>query len=173
MPNVTIDTWDLYSEQFYIVTTLSVLLVGSSLLWGFYLLRSVRRRKVIQGDLENQISFRKALSDSLPNPTYVVNWQGNVISHNSAFEHYFTADYYKNAMLPLENSDSPFKDVFSNAHEVTAETKENRTIYTQVFEIDNGIEKDALITGIHYAIFLQVTMQYIFVVGKILLKRVI
>ncbi|MCF2053340.1 transporter substrate-binding domain-containing protein, partial [Escherichia coli] len=35
MPNVTIDTWDLYSEQFYIVTTLSVLLVGSSLLWGF------------------------------------------------------------------------------------------------------------------------------------------
>ncbi len=33
MPNVTIDTWDLYSEQFYIVTTLSVLLVGSSLLW--------------------------------------------------------------------------------------------------------------------------------------------
>lgn len=95
MPNVTIDTWDLYSEQFYIVTTLSVLLVGSSLLWGFYLLRSVRRRKVIQGDLENQISFRKALSDSLPNPTYVVNWQGNVISHNSAFEHYFTADYYK------------------------------------------------------------------------------
>ncbi len=59
MPNVTIDTWDLYNEQFYIVTTLSVLLVGSSLLWGFYLLRSVRRRKVIQGDLENQISFRK------------------------------------------------------------------------------------------------------------------
>ncbi len=39
-------------------------------------------------------------------------------------------------MLPLENSDSPFKDVFSNAHEVTAETKENRTIYTQVFETD-------------------------------------
>ncbi len=75
-------------------------------------------------------------------------------------------------MLPLENSDSPFKDVFSNAHEVTAETKENRTIYTQVFEIDNGMRKDALITGIHYAIFLQVTMQYIFVVGKILLKRV-
>lgn len=112
MPNVTIDTWDLYSEQFYIVTTLSVLLVGSSLLWGFYLLRSVRRRKVIQGDLENQISFRKALSDSLPNPTYVVNWQGNVISHNSAFEHYFTDDYYKNAMLPLENSESPLKMFF-------------------------------------------------------------
>ncbi len=40
-------------------------------------------------------------------------------------------------MLPLENSESPFKDVFSNTHEVTAETKENRTIYTQVFEIDN------------------------------------
>lgn len=74
MPNVTIDTWDLYSEQFYIVTTLSVLLVGSSLLWGFYLLRSVRRRKVIQGDLENQISFEKH-SQFLTESTYVVNWQ--------------------------------------------------------------------------------------------------
>ncbi len=59
MPNVTIDTWDLYSEQFYIVTTLSVLLVGSSLLWGFYLLRSVRRRKVIQGDLETKYHSEK------------------------------------------------------------------------------------------------------------------
>lgn len=34
-------------------------------------------------------------------------------------------------------------------------------------------KKNALITSIHYAIFLQVTMQYIFVVSKILLKRVI
>lgn len=63
--------------------------------------------------------------DFLLNLTYVVNWQGNVISYNSAFEHYFTADYYKNAMLLLENSDLLFKDVFFNAHEVTAETKEN------------------------------------------------
>lgn len=61
MPNVTIDTWDLYSEQFYIVTTLSVLLVGSSLLWGFYLLRSVRRRKVIQGDLETKYHSKSTL----------------------------------------------------------------------------------------------------------------
>lgn len=76
-------------------------------------------------------------------------------------------------MLPLENSESPFKDVFSNTHEVTAETKENRTIYTQVFEIDNGIEKDALITGIHYAICQPAIMLFIFVVGKILPRRVI
>lgn len=76
-------------------------------------------------------------------------------------------------MLPLENSESPFKDVFSNTHEVTAETKENRKIYTQVFEIDNGIEKDALITGIPYVICQQANMLFIFVVGKILPRRVI
>lgn len=75
-------------------------------------------------------------------------------------------------MLPLENSDSPFKDVFSNAHEVTAETKIEQ--YTHRYlKLIMASRKDALITGIHYAIFLQVTMQYIFVVGKILLKRVI
>ncbi len=78
----------------------------------------------------------------------------------------------KNAMLPLENSESPLK-MFSNTHEVTAETKENRTIYTQVFEIDNGIEKDALITGIPYVICQQANMLFIFVVGKILPRRVI
>lgn len=141
MPNVTIDTWDLYSKQFYIVTTLSVLLVVSSLLWGFYLLRSVRRRKAIQGDLENQISFRKALSDSLPNPSYVVNWQGVIISHSRAFEHFFTDDFYKIALLPLADSGSPFKDIFSDLNEVKVDTKENRKICKQVFEINNGLEK--------------------------------
>lgn len=173
MPNVTIDTWDLYSEQFYIVTTLSVLLVGSSLLWGFYLLRSVRRRKVIQGDLENQISFRKALSDSLPNPTYVVNWQGNVISHNSAFEHYFTADYYKNAMLPLENSDSPFKDVFLMRMKSQQKRKKIEQYTHRYLKLIMASRKDALITGIHYAICQQANMLFIFVVGKILPRRVI
>lgn len=44
-------------------------------------------------------------------------------------------------MLLLENSDLFFKDVFFNVYEVIVEMKENRIIYIQVFEIDNGIEK--------------------------------
>ena len=164
------------ASNFYIVTTLSVLLVGSSLLWGFYLLRSVRRRKVIQGDLENQISFRKALSDSLPNPTYVVNWQGNVISHNSAFEHYFTANYYKKCKCyPLENQWIPLlKMFFLIRNEVTAENEKKTEKYTHRYlKLIMASRKDALITGIPYVICQQANMLFIFVVGKILPRRVI
>ncbi len=122
-------------------------------------------------NMKNQISFRKALSDSLPNPTYVVNWQGNVISHNSAFETSHCGLLQK-CNVHLENGKLPFKDVFSNAHEVTAETKENRTIYTQVFEIDNVVER--CINHWHTLCNLPASNDAVSVlVGKILPRRVI
>lgn len=138
MPNVTIDTWDLYSQQFYIVTGLSVALIVSSLLWGFYLLREVNRRKAIQGDLENQISFRKALSDSLPNPSYVVDPQGHIRSHNSAFSQYFTPEYYATAALPLTDAQSPFSTVLREFAEMKLEADGYRPINTREMEISNG-----------------------------------
>lgn len=140
MPNVTIDTWDLYSQQFYIVTALAVSLILSSLLWGFYLLREVQRRKAIQGHLENQISFRKALSDSLPTPSYVVNSQGQIVSHNSAFSQYFTEDYYANASLPLTNPDSPFSAMMPEFAHIQLDEHGNRPINTCELEISNGRE---------------------------------
>lgn len=140
MPNVTIDTWDLYSNQFYVVTTLAVLLVVSSLLWGFYMLREVRRRKAIQGDLENQISFRQALSDSLPTPSYVVSQEGKIVSHNRAFGEYFAKAYYDNAALPLTDLRSPFTRILPAFAEVSVDEQGNRTICTRELEISNGRE---------------------------------
>lgn len=49
MPEVKIDTWDLYSRPFYILTVSAVLLILSSLLWGGYLLRAIRREKGLAG----------------------------------------------------------------------------------------------------------------------------
>jgi len=45
MPNVKIDTWELYNKPFYLVALLATLLVGSSSLWAIYLAIEVRKRK--------------------------------------------------------------------------------------------------------------------------------
>lgn len=138
MPKVTIDTWDLYNKQFYIFTALALALVLSSLLWGFYLLREVQRRKAIQGNLENQISFRKALSDSLPAPSYVVDHQGAIISHNRAFSHYFTPEYYETAALPLADPRSPFAAILRAFAGSPPDKPDNRPVHTCEVEISNG-----------------------------------
>lgn len=138
MPKVTIDTWDLYSQQFYLVTALALALVISSLLWGFYLLREVNRRKAIQGDLENQISFRKALSDSLPAPSYVIDAKGRIVGHNSAFAQYFTREHYATASLPLTHPDSPFSSIMAAVKDMQPGGFCSRPVHTCELQIGNG-----------------------------------
>lgn len=48
LPDVKIETWELYSKQFYIVATLAVLSVISALLWVVYLLWKINIRKRTQ-----------------------------------------------------------------------------------------------------------------------------
>ena len=52
MPDVKIETWELYNRPFYLVAALATLLVLSTLLWAVYLVREVRRRKRSQYLLE-------------------------------------------------------------------------------------------------------------------------
>ncbi|AGX40972.1 hypothetical protein D364_16975 [Klebsiella pneumoniae CG43] len=78
MPEVKIDTWDLYSRPFYILTVSAVLLILSSLLWGGYLLRAIRREKASQAALEYQLSLRQTLSNSIPVPVYITTPEGEI-----------------------------------------------------------------------------------------------
>lgn len=52
LPDVRIDTWELYNRPFYLVAALAALLVVSALLWVAYLALQVRRRKASQRLLE-------------------------------------------------------------------------------------------------------------------------
>lgn len=52
LPDVRIDTWELYNRPFYLVAALAALLVVSTLLWVIYLAREVSRRKDSQRLLE-------------------------------------------------------------------------------------------------------------------------
>lgn len=54
LPDVRIDTWELYNRPFYLVAALSTLLVVSTLIWVVYLAREVRRRKESQRLLETE-----------------------------------------------------------------------------------------------------------------------
>lgn len=85
MPEVKIDTRDLYSRPFYILTISAVLLILSSLLWGGYLLRAIRREKASQAALEYQLSLRQTLSNSIPVPVYITTPEGEIESYNRAF----------------------------------------------------------------------------------------
>lgn len=45
LPNVKIDTWELYNKPFYLVAALASILILSTMLWAIYLSREVRNRK--------------------------------------------------------------------------------------------------------------------------------
>ena len=48
LPNVNINTWELYNKPFYLVALLATLLVVSSFLWAIYLAIEARKRKIMQ-----------------------------------------------------------------------------------------------------------------------------
>lgn len=54
LPDVKIDTWELYNRPFYLVVALATLLVLSSLLWAVYLAKEVRQRKRSEALLEEE-----------------------------------------------------------------------------------------------------------------------
>ncbi|MGU3414167.1 response regulator [Enterobacteriaceae bacterium C34A] len=54
LPDVKIDTWELYNRPFYLVTALATLLVVSTLLWAIFLARQVQKRKRSQALLEEE-----------------------------------------------------------------------------------------------------------------------
>lgn len=48
LPDIKIDTWELYNKQFYLVAWIAVLIVTSCIVWALYLLEVSRRRKRAQ-----------------------------------------------------------------------------------------------------------------------------
>lgn len=101
MPEVKIDTWDLYSRPFYILTVSAVLLILSSLLWGGYLLRAIRREKASQAALEYQLSLRQTLSNSIPVPVYITTPEGEIESYNRAFNAFLRRNKERLYIIPF------------------------------------------------------------------------
>lgn len=141
MPNIQIDTWDLYKKQFYIVSSLSALFVFSSLLWGFYLLREIRMRKQSQADLEYQLNFRHTLANAIPMPNYVISLDGVLNSYNSAFTQFFSLLLREDIKLSLFDSRHPLADVFANIHDDLENYLLPNEVISHQLILNNGVEE--------------------------------
>lgn len=71
----------------------AVLVVLVSLVWSSRLKLQVRERKRAQEQLSDQLAFKRALLDGIPNPIYVRDLKGRLISCNSSYERSFGISY--------------------------------------------------------------------------------
>ena len=65
--NTQVDLWSRYSKQFYQLGIFALLLIAISLIWGISLSREVKKRKLSQRLLEEQLHLKEALSQELEN----------------------------------------------------------------------------------------------------------
>lgn len=140
MPKIQIDTWNLYSTQFYLVIALAALLVLSSLLWGLYLSREIRMRKKSQLELETQLSFRQTLSNAIPMPVYVLSMEGELCSYNHAFTTFFSPELREEIRTSLFDSRHPLAGIFSTIRHDVEKGLPSDSVLVHHLILNNGQE---------------------------------
>ena len=143
-PDVKISTWNLYNRPFYWVIGLAILLVFSSLLWGVYLLRAIRRGKAAQAALSYQLMFRQTLSNSMPVPVYVITLEGEVENYNRAFGEFFTPELREAMSHSLFDRRNPLGGIFPAVQQEIQQGLTPDTVITHQLVLNNG-EEDRLI----------------------------
>ncbi|MFC0226889.1 response regulator [Serratia aquatilis] len=141
MPAITIDTWDLYSKQFYLVAIFAALLVISSLIWGGYLSREMRKRKHSQLQLKAQLQFIKQLSDAIPMPIYVVTLAGELQNYNKAFLAFFPEQDKERILNSLYDNRHPFAALFLTVNNEIQRGLDPAKIIAHDFMLNNGSEE--------------------------------
>jgi len=112
-PEVPLETWKLYSTQYYVMFGLAGILVLSTLLWAFWLRRAMKVKQKAQAALMLQLNFRDTLLNGSPTPIYVVNRHGEVISQNRAYDHYFAKVPAEYMTLPLFDQRHPLSPLLA------------------------------------------------------------
>lgn len=141
MPEVKIGTWDLYSRPFYWVVGLAMLLILSSLLWGAYLLRAVRRKRASQAALKYQLSFRQTLFNAIPVPVYVVRTDGELDSYNHAFDTFFSAGQHEALQFSLFDRRHPLAEIFPAVYREIQQGLTPDTVIPHQLVLHNGEEE--------------------------------
>jgi two-component system sensor histidine kinase EvgS len=138
-PDVKLDTWTIYRTEFYWLAGIFAVLVLTSLVWNYYLRREIRMRKDAQNKQQEQVAFRETLFNGTPVPVYVVNREGNIISHNQAWETFFKqgTDYLD--QLALTSSSHPLSEVYPTLREILS-APADQTLPAQRYSINNGEE---------------------------------
>lgn len=140
MTNVKIETWNLYSRPFYWVIGLATLLVLSSLMWGAYLLRAVRRRKASEAALQYQLSFRQTLFNAIPVPVYVMTPEGGLESYNHAFNAFFSDERHSALRYSMFDRRHPLANIFAEVHQTIEQGLTPDVVVPHQLMLNNGTE---------------------------------
>ncbi|WP_447885641.1 transporter substrate-binding domain-containing protein [Serratia fonticola] len=140
MPNIQVETWDLYKNEFYLTILFSTLLIVISLLWGMYLLKQTRLRKDSERSLEEQLNFSSTLSSSIPLPLYVITLNGELTRFNPAYSSFFVKEIQPKIGDYISNSNNPLNCIFNKMQRDLEHgfIKENIFLYNA--RINNGSE---------------------------------
>lgn len=140
MPNIQVDTWDMYKNEFYLVILFSTLLIGSSLLWGVYLLKQTRMRKDSERNLQEQLNFSSTLSSSIPLPLYVITLEGELTKFNPAFSSFFTTKNQSEPGTFISESSHPLFPIFKTLQQDVESGSVKENIISYNTQINNGSE---------------------------------
>lgn len=140
-PEVKIDTWNLYNRPFYLVIVLATLLVVSSLLWGAYLLRAIRKSREAQVALEYQLGFRQTLFNSIPVPVYVISLEGELESYNSAFGAFFSPELPATMHHSLFDRRHPLAEIFAAVQPDIQQGLQANQVIPHQLVLNNGKEE--------------------------------
>ncbi|HDR2681767.1 TPA: transporter substrate-binding domain-containing protein [Enterobacter mori] len=140
MPHTSMDTWNMYKNEFYQVVSLALILIISSIIWGFYLLREIKKRKTSELDLKGQLKFSSTLSSSVPYPLYVITAAGELINSNPAFKAFFSDYDIAASGENLSDSSHPLFRVFCSMRSLVTPDAAVSNVLTMTTKISNGSE---------------------------------
>ena len=140
MPNIQVNTWDIYKKEFYLVILLSLLLIVSTLFWGWHLLREIKKRKSIENSLKDQLNFSSKLSSSVPYPLYVITSEGELKSYNPAFISFFSSPEIVESDKFISTPSHPLYDNYNIISAAIESGLVTDNVFKYTMEINNGSE---------------------------------
>ncbi|NBJ36919.1 transporter substrate-binding domain-containing protein [Serratia fonticola] len=143
-PDVKLDTWVVYSTQFYWLAGIFTLLVLTSLVWNYYLRREIRMRQDAQAKLQEQATFRETLFNGTPIPVYVVVPNGNIIDHNQAWDVFFKHKGENPGQLALNSPSHPLAPVYPNLCQMLTASGRLQ-LSPQRYSVNNGEEERVIL----------------------------
>lgn len=102
---IPVPAWQRVPTWVYWGGATAVLFVLISLLWNRRLQRQISQRRQAEQRLNDQLAFKRALLDGIPNPIFVRDLQGRLITCNKSYESQFSTRLERIQGLTLLQSD--------------------------------------------------------------------
>ncbi|MBP1133084.1 two-component system sensor histidine kinase EvgS [Serratia sp. PL17] len=139
-PEVKLNTWSEYRDEFYWLAAIFAVLVLTSLVWIYYLHRANASRKEAQARLQEQATFLETLFNGIQVPVYVIGRDGNILNRNSAWNRFFEQTPETLTLLPLSAEKHPLAAIWQVLGPVF-DSPEKLAALPQRFRVNNGMEE--------------------------------